>query len=1025
MDLARRLSTIGRFISIREADYRDRPRALRIASTSAFSILRGEMKTMISRRLFATLALLALLNNLWVFAQPNPGVNPAPEGQAFTLVSIKHETVGAMTRVLIESNAPPLYAVFRPTEDTLVVDLPGADASQLAPEYAVKSGTVDSIIVRKSRTNSAGGRPAARIEIGVRPNVRDRSVVNGNTLVIELMGEQSRASSSLDSRETRDARRANATVQDAPGVYVQPLPVSARANSSDARPRVEARPAVLRAATLVRSVRTEIATGAVRVLVDADGVPQFNDFVLENPWRVIVDITGVRSGVGNKAFVVGEASVNRVRVGQPSNNVVRIVLDTQSRIPYQVQRDGSQLLINVGAVGSPKSAQDQKAAASEVSQNIKGAAQSDSTTSEVKVAGARLSEQKQPGSKTATGANPAQSTQKGKSSATGSRPAAGATSGKPGKPAASQPGLTKEAPTQPVPGANRSYTDAQKQPSAAVVRPSRARSEMAFCDPSYVGGLISFDLRAGVDLKDMLRFISQQYGVNFIVDKSVGAVPVDIRVTDIPWNQVMESVLKANRLGAVCEGSIIRIATLIAVKEEEEQRRQLREEQQKKEPLVTEIVKLRYARAIGLLGQTGSGASGRSGGGASASGGAGAGGAGGQSGKVGLMAIANSRLSQRGKIEVDPRTNSMIITDLPDHVATVKAIINQLDKPEAQVEIEARIVIASRNFLRDIGTELGGAAYRTGNGATGYLSTSPLQFNPGGGLAPGGPGATGGSSGSSGSSGSDSGSSGSQNKNSPGPNLTGPIPTTALRNGLANTVLSLTTGLIGTSIISAALSASETKGQIRTIASPRITAQDNQTAEIVNGVQIPVQTVSNNTVTTTFVTAALRLEITPQINEETGEVQMHVIAENNTVDFSLANQFNNGTPGINTQSAESTVRVSDGGTTVMGGINTDTEGHTQNRTPGLSRIPIVGELFKHRSTRRDFQEILFFITPRIVRQDGTVGPRLAPQRSSLEGPATTTPGVAQNTSALSTNGKKTTPKTGGTPQAGVSAKGGQ
>src|SRR5262249_21988157 len=162
------------------------------------------------------------------------------------------------------------------------------------------------------------------------------------------------------------------------------------------------------------------------------------------------------------------------------------------------------------------------------------------------------------------------------------------------------------------------------------------------------------------------------------------------------------------------------------------------------------------------------------------------------------------------------------------------------------------------------------------------------------------------------------------------------------------------------------------------------TTTDNKTAEIVNGVQIPVQTVSNNTITTTFVTAALRLEITPQIIEENGQVLMHVVAENNTVNFSLANQFNNGTPGINTQSAESTVLVGDGGTTVMGGINIDSEGHTINRTPGVSHIPVLGELFKRRTVRRNTDEVLFFITPRIVRGDGLVGPR-APQRSSLEG----------------------------------------
>ena len=223
-------------------------------------------------------------------------------------------------------------------------------------------------------------------------------------------------------------------------------------------------------------------------------------------------------------------------------------------------------------------------------------------------------------------------------------------------------------------------------------------------------------------------------------------------------------------------------------------------------------------------------------------------------------------------------------------------------------------------------------------------------------------------------------------------------------------MLSLTTGAIGTGILSMALSASETKGQIRTIASPRVTTTDNKTAEIVNGVQIPVQTVSNNTITTTFVTAALRLEITPQIIEENGQVLMHVVAENNTVNFALAGQFNNGTPGINTQSAETTVLVADGGTTVMGGINIDTEGHSINRTPGVARIPLLGELFKKRQTRRDTDEILFFLTPRIVRNDGSVGPR-APQRSSVEGtPNPTAPQRAAAIPAPPIQEKKQDPK---------------
>ncbi|HKP86753.1 MAG TPA: secretin N-terminal domain-containing protein, partial [Blastocatellia bacterium] len=392
---------------------------------------------------------------------------------------------------------------------------------------------------------------------------------------------------------------------------------------------------------------------------------------------------------------------------------------------------------------------------------------------------------------------------------------------------------------------------------------------------------------------------------------------------------------------------------------------------------VTKIIHLKYARAAGALGAGGAGASGRTSGG---SGGSGGGSGGGNGGTGTLLSIVNSRLSPRGRIEMDSRTNSLIVTDLPEYTQVVEDMIAKLDRPEPQVEIEARIVIANRNFLRDIGSELAAGALGS-RGKAGLFETTPVQM-VGGGLAPGGKDAGGSSSGGT-SGGAAGGSTGAQQKGL-GPNLVGPFATDALRGGAASTVLSLTTGLIGTSIISAALSASETKGQARTIASPRITTTDNKTAEIINGVQIPVQTVSNNTITTTFVTAALRLEITPQIIEEKGEVLMHVVAENNTVNFTLAGQFNNGTPGIDTQSAESTVLVQDGGTTVMGGINVDTEGNTVNRTPGISRVPVLGELFKHKSTRRDSSEILFFITPRIVRPDGMIGPRV-PQRSSVEG----------------------------------------
>jgi type IV pilus assembly protein PilQ len=958
------------------------------------------MKT--ARRFIASLALAALVSNVFVLAGTRVAGKSRPDGQAFTLVSLKTESEGGLTRILIESNAPPLYTVFRPTDRLILVDLPGGEGSQLAPQYAANSSLVETINVRKSRIGAAS-RATTRVEIAVRGRVRDKSRVNGNTLIIELSGAEAAA----EPAKAKAAEPAKAEAETS-GVHVQPLPV-AKTNTTAAADRARPQPAALKPATLVRAVRQATDGGAFRIIVDADGAAQFKDFMLADPWRVVVDVTGVHSAFGNKTFPVNSASVERLRVGQPSPSVVRIVVDLKAKTTYRVERDGSQLVITIGGGGTSRV------------NNVKPEVVAPQpSAAEVKVAGQRVDNDKaaqsEPASKPV--ANPAaQHSTPQPSTPQPSTPQPLAMN----QPAPVAPGTANN--TQPPPSNTvRSLMDAQRSAQPNTVPPGvasspapRQQGQLAFCDQNFVGGPISFDLRAGVDIRDMLRFVSQQYGVNFILDKSVGPVPVDIRVTDIPWNQVIDSVLRANRLGAVCEssGRMIRVATLVAIKEEEQQQREIAEEQNKKEPLETKIIHLRYARAAGSLGNTGSGASGRGGGGGGGGGG-GAGGGGGQ-GTGTLLGIANARLSPRGRIEMDLRTNTLIVTDLPVNVKAVSDIITQLDKPEPQVEIEARIVIANRSFLRDIGSELGAAAINRNQGSIGLLETGAVKIDPSGSVTTpdgqGGGGAKGDGA---------AGAGGSSNTGQIGPNLLGPFSTNALRNGAANTVLSLTTGLIGTSIISMALSASERKGQVRIIASPRITAQDNQTAEIINGVQIPVQTTSNNTITTTFVTAALRLEITPQIIEETGEVLMHVVAENNTVNSALATQLNGGTPGINTQAAESVVRVQDGGTTVMGGVNIDTEANTQNRTPGMSRIPVLGHLFKRQSTERSMDEILFFITPRIIRQDGTMMPRQ--QRSSLEG--TPNPAGPQRAVAPATVSPNVNAKAQNNPQPAASGRGG-
>jgi len=492
--------------------------------------------------------------------------------------------------------------------------------------------------------------------------------------------------------------------------------------------------------------------------------------------------------------------------------------------------------------------------------------------------------------------------------------------------------------------------------------------------PGFVGEPINLNV-VNADIRDLLNYITEQYGVNFVIDRSVGAVPVTVNVTDVPWNIALDSILRANRLGIDVSGNILRVATREVLAAESAQQAQINEGRLNAAPLVTEFIRLNYARAVGTLAQAAGSAGGFAGGttGGSFSGGSG-GDATGRSGDQGILPIISRRLSRRGSVEVDGRSNTLIITDVPENIAAIRQLITLLDQPEPQVEIEARIVIANRNFSRDLGVQLQAAVFGS-RGQAGAFETAPAA--PG--LLPGG---------------------------IPGGLSNAPPASGALGATAPNTVIGLTTGIFGTAQISALITAAELKGQAKTVATPRVTAMNNRPAQIETGQQIPVvtpQTGAGGTggaliFTTTYVAVPLRLSVTPQISDA-GTVILRVVAENNTINQAIATV---GAPGIDTQRMQTEVLVPDGGTTVIGGALNDTEAEIQNRTPGLSGIPVIGNLFKRKSTTRNTGEILFFITPRIYRPDyqgrptsGTVSDRTRtttiPQPVPLGNPPSNTP----------------------------------
>ena len=429
------------------------------------------------------------------------------------------------------------------------------------------------------------------------------------------------------------------------------------------------------------------------------------------------------------------------------------------------------------------------------------------------------------------------------------------------------------------------------QPDPTIVNPEPQSST-----PRFQGHPVTLDFQ-GADLRSVLRTFADISGLNIVIDPTING-NVDVSLKDVPWDQALDIILKANKLGYAVDGTVVRIAPIQVLAQEEEERRKLTDAQALSGELRVLTLPLSYAKAPDLVG-----------------------------------ILTRSALSARGEVQVDTRTNTLIVRDLADRLTTAAELVKALDRPQPQVEIEARIVQTTRDFARSLGVEWGvGGRLDPALG-----NTTPLAFPNSGSLtgrvgsAEGGGAAT------------------------PGVNLRAPAATSAL--GLA---LGSVNGALNLDVV---LSQLESTGRGRLLSTPRVSTQNNIEAEMTQGVQIPIQTVANNTVTVSFKDAALTLKVTPQITAS-NTIIMRVFLENATPDFSRAV---NGIPPIDTQRAVTTVLVADGETTVIGGIYVSLEQVSQDRVPLLHRLPLLGWLFKRDINSDESRELLIFITPRITR----------------------------------------------------------
>jgi type IV pilus assembly protein PilQ len=439
------------------------------------------------------------------------------------------------------------------------------------------------------------------------------------------------------------------------------------------------------------------------------------------------------------------------------------------------------------------------------------------------------------------------------------------------------------------------------QPTAQAPRQAAAQPPVV-SGRTYSGSPVTLDFQ-GSDLRAVLRTFAEISGLNIVIDPAVQG-SVDVALRDVPWDQALDIILRANKLDWEADGTIIRIAPVNVLAAEKEERRKLLEAQQLAGELVVRTFMLSYAKAEDLV-----------------------------------PLLTRAALSPRGEVQVDNRTNTIIVRDLGDKLQTAGDLIATLDRPQPQVEIEARIVQTTREFARSLGVQWG----FNGRVAQDIGNNTGLAFPNTGSLS----GRTGNIQGPQ---------TGEQNRS----------PASVVNLGVegASTAIGLALGSVNGSLnLDVALSALERAGQGRLLSTPRVSTQNNVEAEITQGVQIPIQTVANNTVTVSFKDAALTLKVTPQITAA-NTVIMRIAVENAAPDFSRAIKD---IPPIDTQRAITQVLVSDGQTTVIGGIYVSREQSAEDRTPGLHRLPLLGWLFKRESIRDESRELLIFITPRIVK----------------------------------------------------------
>jgi type IV pilus assembly protein PilQ len=447
------------------------------------------------------------------------------------------------------------------------------------------------------------------------------------------------------------------------------------------------------------------------------------------------------------------------------------------------------------------------------------------------------------------------------------------------------------------------------------IKPSQKRAA-ADEKKEYTGERLTLNFQ-DIDVRSVLQLLADTSGQNIVVSDSVTG-NLTLRLQNVPWDQALDIVLRTKGLDKRRQDNVIIIGPTEELANREKAELSARREVQELSPTHTEFMQVNYAKVVDL---------------------------------AKLIKAQNpkdSMLSPRGSLSLDERTNTLLVQDTSDKLADIRRLVQALDVPVKQVLIEARIVVVSDTFERDLGARLGVSGFTTA-GSNSLLTLSGTNVGTDSMLSSAFP-----------------------------PSTTKPsgfinFPTLDNRYQVnlpaANTNGSIAMSILaGKHLIDLELSAAQNEGKSETISSPRVITANQKQATIMQGVEIPYQeSASSGATTTQFKDAVLQMKVTPLITPD-NRVILDLDVKDDAVGQQVTSATGGSVPSIDTRQVQTQVLVNDGQTVVLGGILDTTKSRSANKVPWLADIPVLGNLFKSTTNINNKTELLIFITPKILRE---------------------------------------------------------